>query len=145
LLPCWLAFPQEPVVEITGIEVNDEAVVVTYDLRGDSTEVYEAKLYLLSERQPASLRELKAVSGDLTGRPAGKGRRIIWTIRGDLPNPGPGDAHRIRVIVESPGPWYTRWYVLTAGGLMVGTAVAIVLIDNDSPPAAVVPMPPARP
>ncbi len=147
---CSVASAQAPTGAITSININQDPVVIVYDLVGSTEEEYEVTLFIMKENDESSKKKLEGVSGDVgVGRFAGLGRRILWK-KSELRDPEEGVRYQFALEIRQASgfgiPWYFYPGAVVAG---VGVWLAVKHPASTAPspeaPAPTIPRPPDRP
>jgi len=142
------SYAQAPTGKIISINLNQNPIVITYDLVGASTEEYEVILYIMKENDQSTMVRLGRTTGDVgEGKLAGTGRRILWDRR-EFSDPLEGVRYQFALLMRWNEGGGIPWYVYPAA---VGAGVGVWLAVRHTPqtavvtPAATIPLPPTRP
>jgi len=140
------------IIENVNYTVSNEKVFVSYDLLGESDQIYKVSLMLRSVGSKDVIYVPKTVSGDIgEGHFAGKGKQIIWDIKKDFPEGLSGEDYYFIVQAEEIN---SSSNILMWAGIGVAAVAAIVTYvvvggdDNGSSktnPESSFPQPPGRP
>ena len=134
---------------VTNVDwvLDDEQMVVSYDLNGEPDSRYVVKLVLRRAGDPAYRIVPSHAFGDVgQGILAGKGKVIQWSIQSELGQLPEGEDFFVELMAEEADtiPWY-----LVVVGVAVSGATIYSLVQHGQEPAtpeiAVLPSPPARP
>ena len=124
-------FSQSFIVKNVSTEIQEDRVIIYYDLIGDISEKCEIKLFLKRESDKEFLYEPKSLKGDFgEGIFVGVRRSITWSMLKDITGGLEGDDYIFEVQVYTVGggiPWY--YYV---GGGAVGLVVALLAKGSSS-------------
>jgi hypothetical protein len=129
--------------------LNDNEMLITYEVKGDPEENFVVKLFLRSEKDPSLNLKLTTLKGDLEGNIAGRVCQITWNHSVDYPNAALDEGYFFKIEgsrVSSGGGW--PWYYYAGGAALVGGAVVLLTSGgSETPPAAqaTIPTPPPRP
>jgi hypothetical protein len=129
--------------------LDSEQVLIAYKFSGEADKDYEALVYLVAKDGKKEI-ELKAITGDLKGRIAGRTCKIVWNSASDLPSDLVFEGYelslRVSLVANAGWPWY---YYAGAGVVVAGGVAAAVLLtksdETPPPPTPDIPTPPLRP
>lgn len=120
--------------------LQDEAVIIAYDLLAPMDKKYEVRLVMRRENDSTFIFFPKTVSGDAgKGKFAGRDRTIRWTYTQDAPAGFAGDDYYFVIAVKKTGS--KIWLYRGALGAAVGGAIYLAIPSSQKE----LPEPPQRP
>lgn len=137
-------------VRVTNVNwtIEEDTIVITYDLNGPIDKKFDISVLMLRENDPAFNVAPIAMEGDVgEGFFVGTGRRIRWYYRSDIPLGIYGEGYYFQIIVK-PVSAGIPWYTVAVGAAVVGGIVALLVMKKgDDAPATrgELPGPPTRP
>lgn len=127
--------------------LNENEVLITYDLMGEMDSKYDVTILLIMTDEPGYQVEVKSGYGDFgSGIKTGINKRVVWRIYDDLENIQEGADYYFAIDVEESGGAGWLYYVL-GGAAAVITGVLVLGGGDDggtTPVTGSFPLPPAR-
>lgn len=143
-----ITFAQEFNPSNVKFSVEDDHIVIFYDLVADADKTYDCDIFLRREEFVGFKLPLKSVTGDIGEKiNAGKGKKIIWKHTNEYKiDPEVDDYYfELFIKVHSSGyPWYTYVAAVVVGG-GVGAYFLLSGGKDEEKPATELVNPPVRP
>ena len=122
-----IIFSQDVRISATEFKVNEEFVIITYDLQGEVDETYLIECFLMRDAQPNFKHKLRYVDGDIgTGKFVGNNKIIRWNFSKEFPMGLTGDDFYFLVSVDEISSGLA-WYYYVGAAAIGGAAAAFLL------------------
>ncbi len=135
-------------VNVVDVRVQDQTIVIIYDLIAAMDETYEVNIVLLREKNPSFQFVPRSVAGYVgEGKFAGTSREIKWNYKNDLPRGLEGEGFYFEITVNKVGGG-SPWLYIVLGAAAAGGGAAALLLGKKGTTqtgANELPGPPARP
>jgi len=108
-------------------KLDNNQILITYDLEGDSSRQYQLELTLKKEHSPGYSLKPNSTTGDIgEGLYVGQGKKVIWYVDKDIHQPDFTDDFYFELSVRSKPikKKFSRWYYYAGSAVIIGTAAA---------------------
>lgn len=125
-----IIFSQDVRISNTEYRVNEENIIIIYDLKGDLDETYLIECFLMRETQPNFKHKLRYADGDIgTGKFIGNQKSIRWNYKKEFPLGLTGSDFYFLVTVDEISSGFA-WYYYAGAAALGGAAAAFLFRGN---------------